>query len=495
MKRLLYGILLLLAVSPALGQDTKSVLCIGNSFTYVGNSHQKLVDLAASQGHRIQMNAQYVGGFTFGRHLRRDETLNAIERAGLGASYDYVFLQNQSQLHARYAMDPARYPYVLADAKELSGRVRQYSPDAVIFLESTWSYPAGDNGGFSSLGDFDRLSDFGTEFLAEACGDKVSYIGRAFALARQECPEVPLLADDQKHQSDYGAYLKACVNYLMIFGEPFDKKASACGLDAKMAAMLREVAEHSVLGNGRPASDGAYVPKGYHLVWSDEFSGPADQLSAKWKFEDWAPRRVNRELQRYVPDDRRTAYISDGVLRIVARKEGNEVISARMNSAESWKYGYMEARIRLPKGLGTWPAYWMMPDDESARWPRCGEIDIMEEVGMNPDVVTSTIHCAAYNHARGTHRPAERLTPGAEGEFHVYALEWTEDYLRTFVDGVLLLDFPNDKTGNMDTWPFEKNFHIILNLAWGGSWGGQKGVDERTLPCAMEVDYVRVYQK
>jgi len=155
----------------------------------------------------------------------------------------------------------------------------------------------------------------------------------------------------------------------------------------------------------------------------------------------------------------------------------------------------MEARIRLPKGKGTWPAYWMMPDDVSARWPRCGEIDIMEEVGMNADYVTSTIHCGAYNHARGTHRPAERLTPGAEGEYHVYALEWTEDYIRTFVDGVLLLDFPNDKAGNDDTWPFDKEFYIILNLAWGGSWGGREGVDESALPCTMEVDYVRVYQK
>jgi len=251
MKRLLsLGLILVVACFAASAQmrDTLSVLCIGNSFTYVGDAHKKLVDLAASQGHMIRMNAQYVGGFTFGRHLQRDETLNAIERPSPDDAFDYVFLQNQSQLHARYGSKPRQYPYVLADAKELSGRVRQYSPDAVIFLESTWSYPAGGYGGFGSLEAFDRLSDKGTEALAKACKAKVSYIGRAFALARVQCPDIPLLADDAKHQTDLGSYLKACVNYLMIYGEPFNGNASPCGLDPEMTARLRKVAERSVLG-------------------------------------------------------------------------------------------------------------------------------------------------------------------------------------------------------------------------------------------------------
>ena len=251
MKRLLrLCLLLVLICSTASAQmkDTLRVLCIGNSFTYVGDAHKKLVDLAESQGHFIRMNAQYVGGFTFARHLQRDETLNAIERPSLADAFDYVFLQNQSQLHARYGSNPKQYPYVLVDAKELSGRVRQYSPKAVIFIESTWSYPAGNFGGFGSLEAFDRLSDKGTEALAKACKAKVSYIGRAFALARKECPEIPLLADDAKHQTDLGSYLKACVNYLLIYGRPFDGNASSCGLDPDMVAQLREVAEYSVLG-------------------------------------------------------------------------------------------------------------------------------------------------------------------------------------------------------------------------------------------------------
>ena len=246
---------------------------------------------------------------------------------------------------------------------------------------------------------------------------------------------------------------------------------------------------------GEPVPAGAYVPAGYQLVWQDDFSGNSADIVANWRFEDWAPGRVNNELQRYVPDDRRTSYISDGALHIVARKDGNQVISARMNSRESWLYGYVEAAVRLPKGKGTWPAFWMMPDDFSRGWPACGEIDIMEEVGTHANYTSSSIHCNSYNHVKGTQKTAERLTPGAEDEYHVYALEWTEDYIKTFVDGEPLLEFRNDKAGNDNTWPFNKKFYIILNLAWGGDWGGMNGVDESALPCTMLVDYVRVYKQ
>ncbi|MBO6067985.1 MAG: family 16 glycosylhydrolase, partial [Bacteroidales bacterium] len=250
-----------------------------------------------------------------------------------------------------------------------------------------------------------------------------------------------------------------------------------------------------IQGAGSAVAPGAYVPDGYELVWQDDFSGTSADLIDNWRFEDWAPGRVNHELQRYIPDDRRTSFVKDGALNIVARKDGGQVISARMNSRQSWLYGYVEAAIRLPKGKGTWPAFWMMPDDFSKGWPKCGEIDIMEEVGVNPDYTSSSIHCESYNHVKGTQKTAERHTPGAEDEFHVYALEWTEDYIRTYVDGVKLLEFRNDKAGNENSWPFDKKFYIILNLAWGGDWGGWNGVDESALPCTMQIDYVRVYRQ
>jgi beta-glucanase (GH16 family) len=154
----------------------------------------------------------------------------------------------------------------------------------------------------------------------------------------------------------------------------------------------------------------------------------------------------------------------------------------------------MEARLKLPKGKGTWPAFWMMPKNYVS-WPGSGEIDIMEEVGYNPNYTSSSIHCDAYNHTLGTQKTAEVLTAGAQDEFHVYALEWTADYIKTYVDGKQLLYFANDKQGKNATWPFSNPFYIKLNLAWGGDWGGAQGVDESCLPATYEIDYVRVFQK
>lgn len=247
-------------------------------------------------------------------------------------------------------------------------------------------------------------------------------------------------------------------------------------------------------------SDEIVTPEGYTLVWNDEFNDPSVTMpdESKWWYEVWDPGRVNNELQRYIKGKRdgvTTAEISGGILKIHAIKVGNEVWSARVNTSTYWTYGYFEARLKLPKGKGTWPAFWMMPQTGGENWPACGEIDIMEEVGVNPNRTSSSIHCSAYNHMIGTQKTKEVLTPGAEDEFHVYALEWTEDYIKTYVDGKLLLNFPNDHAGDPKTWPFNKNFGLKLNLAWGGDWGGMNGVDESALPATYEIDYVRVFQK
>lgn len=244
------------------------------------------------------------------------------------------------------------------------------------------------------------------------------------------------------------------------------------------------------------------VPQGYELVWHDEFDG--DSLDASvWTHEVKDAGWVNKELQTYVDgahNGRNVTEVADGKLIITAFKEGDKVYSGRVYAMKDsgWQYGIFEARLKLPKGKGTWPAFWMMPvpgKGERARWPRCGEIDIMEEVGFNPDYTSSSIHCESYNHVKGTQKTAERLTPGAEDDFHTYRLEWTEDYIRTFVDGEVLFTFDNDKQGNVSTWPFSKPFYLIFNLAWGGMWGGAKGVDESALPARYEIDYVRVFQK
>ena len=250
--------------------------------------------------------------------------------------------------------------------------------------------------------------------------------------------------------------------------------------------------------------------EGYSLVWHDEFD--EGSVSTKnWKFENWPWYYVNNELQYYVAggefDGCKTAFVDDDALHIKAQKYtgtqkfnnttdiNGKVISARMNTKSSWTYGYFEASIWLPKGKGTWPAYWMMPTDQSDGWPTCGEIDIMEEVGVDANKTSSSIHTSAYNHTKNTQKTQSRTTSGAESGYHTYALEWTKDYLQFYTDGVKTLRFENDGKGNKETWPFNKAFYITLNLAWGGDWGGYAGVDESALPCTMKVDYVRVFQK
>jgi hypothetical protein len=238
------------------------------------------------------------------------------------------------------------------------------------------------------------------------------------------------------------------------------------------------------------------VPDGYELVWHDEFNEGSEPNTADWYYETGAGGWGNNELQNYVKASTggtQLAKVSDGTLKIICQKINGTVYSIRMNTNESWKYGYFEARLKLPTGKGTWPAFWMMPKNYTT-WPGDGEIDIMEEVGYNPNYVSSTIHCNAYNGGNGTQKTTEKLVSGAQTEFHVYAMEWTETYIRSFIDGVEFFRYTNDGKGS-DYWPFNAPFYIKLNLAWGGNWGGAQGVDESVLPATYEVDYVRVFQK
>lgn len=251
-------------------------------------------------------------------------------------------------------------------------------------------------------------------------------------------------------------------------------------------------------------SSDRFNPNGYSLVWQDEFNNArlADGRAAmpdmsRWYYETSEYGVWNNEIQNYVSGTHGTdtcAIITDGTLKIIAKKKGDEVISIRMNTHESWTYGYFEARLKLPVGKGTWPAFWMLPKDQN-KWPDDGEIDIMEEVGVRPNWTSSAIHSKAYYHSIKTHKTGEQYVPTAESDFHVYGLEWTPDYIMGFVDGKAHFIFRNDKMNNKDTWPFDKPFYLKLNLAWGGDWGGMNGVDDGALPATYEIDYVRVYQK
>lgn len=244
------------------------------------------------------------------------------------------------------------------------------------------------------------------------------------------------------------------------------------------------------------------TPKGYRLVWHDEFDDATTKSGSyilpddkRWWYEEGKHGWGNNELQNYVPafkDGDTLAYISNGTLKIKQiQTPSGEVRSIRMNTKESWTYGYFEARLKLPSGKGTWPAFWMMPKN-SSRWPACGEIDIMEEVGYDPTHVLSSVHCD--RHYGGNSKSGGLEVKDCQTAFHVYACEWTPDYIKFFVDGKQIHLYKNDGGGN-DTWPFDKPFYIKLNNAFGGNWGGKNGVDYSCLPTIYEIDYVRVFQK
>ena len=224
--------------------DTTDILCLGNSFTYFSNAPSMIKEIAWSQGHYFNVKASLKGGQTLGQHTTRVLTRHL---AGYG-EYDYVFFQDQSQNPARYASDPKGYAPVAEDYMKLSGLVQSYSPECKIIMEQTWAYPAFRFGGFGDFDTFTNLLKEGAEKMAAQNGGLVSPIGEAYRIIWNESPEISLYDSDAKHQSHYGSYLKACVNYLMITGEPFHGTPADCSLEPSKAATIRAAAERAVLG-------------------------------------------------------------------------------------------------------------------------------------------------------------------------------------------------------------------------------------------------------
>ena len=238
------------------------------------------------------------------------------------------------------------------------------------------------------------------------------------------------------------------------------------------------------------------------LVWSDEFEGTT-LSNENWSFETGDNGWGNNELQNYRPEG--NTEVSNGTLKITAKINTDNTIegeytSARLNSKNSFKFGRMEIRAKLPehKGSGTWPALWMLGSNiKTAGWPLCGEIDIMEYVSFKPNKTHFTIHSKANNHTNGT-----EVTSGAvvletiEEEFHNFGILWSAEYIKFYVDDIENIQFIFKRPINstVDNWPFSDNFYFLMNIAVGGNWGGLEGVDPLVFPATMEVDYIRVYQ-
>lgn len=240
------------------------------------------------------------------------------------------------------------------------------------------------------------------------------------------------------------------------------------------------------------------------LVWWDEFDYTGVPDTTKWNYDlgDGCPGVCgwgNNELQYYT-NRTKNVRVENGILIIEAHQDsvdGKAYSSSRIISKNKgdWLYGRIEVRAKLPRGKGTWPAIWMLSTDWSyGGWPASGEIDIMEHVGFDPGVIHGTIHTQKYNHISQTQKEGTITIPDCQDEFHRYAIDWQKNKIDFFVDDQLYHTVTRDPADDFRRWPFDKRFHLIMNLAVGGNWGGIQGVDDSIWPQRMEVDYVRVYQ-
>ena len=240
------------------------------------------------------------------------------------------------------------------------------------------------------------------------------------------------------------------------------------------------------------------------LIWSDEFNTPGSPNSSNWTYDighgsgGWG----NNEVQYYT-DEQKNVRVENGLLIIDAIKESGEWTSARVKSEglQSFRYGTIKARAKLPEGSGTWPAIWMLGSNyKDIGWPASGEIDIMEHVGKDPGVVHSALHTpSSYGN---TQNKGQTAVPDFHDEFHIYEAVWTPESIIFKVDGESFYTY-NPSTKNSDTWPFHNEFFLIMNIAMGGNWGSdpqfetggmKNGIDPDLTHARMEIDYVRVYK-
>jgi beta-glucanase (GH16 family) len=232
--------------------------------------------------------------------------------------------------------------------------------------------------------------------------------------------------------------------------------------------------------------------------WSDEFDYTGLPATEKWGYDIGGSGWGNNEKEYYT-NSINNASVADGKLTITARKEqinGMNYSSARLVTKNKMDvlYGRIEVKAMLPTGKGTWPAIWMLPTDFSyGDWPKSGEIDIMEHVGYDQNNVHFTTHSEAYYFKINTQKTSTLVIPTASTEFHTYRVDWTPYQIRGYFDDVKVFEFVNEGTG-YKVWPFDKRFHLLLNLAVGGDWGGAQGIDDTIFPQKFVVDYVRYYK-
>jgi beta-glucanase (GH16 family) len=244
-----------------------------------------------------------------------------------------------------------------------------------------------------------------------------------------------------------------------------------------------------------PTATSIPVPPGWKLMWHDEFDGNAID-PANWTFDTGGGGWGNGEAEYYTsrPENAR---VENGLLVIEARQEkyeGSYYTSARLKTQglQSFQFGRIEARLKVPSGDGLWPAFWMLGTDFNGKnWPDCGEVDIMEYVGREPDLIMGTAHGPGYSGALGLSK-WNRQEYNIADDFHTYAVEWESGQIRWYYDGEPYFTVTRADVGDRQ-WVFDHPFFIILNLAVGGQLAGPIGL-KTEFPARLVVDYVRVYQ-
>ena len=234
------------------------------------------------------------------------------------------------------------------------------------------------------------------------------------------------------------------------------------------------------------------------LVWSDEFNYTGLPDPTKWNYDVGGWGWGNNELQYYTKDSLGNARVQNGLLTIELKQqkmEDRKYSSARLvtKGKGDWIYGRIDVSAKLPKGLGTWPAIWMLGSTTPLKWPDDGEIDIMEHVGFNPGFIHATTHTKSFNHIIGNQKTDTIIVKDFDTQFHEYSVIWNKDSVTILLDNQVYYTFKNNGTGKA-AWPFDGPMHLLLNIAFGGNCGGAKGVNDAILPAKMEIDYVRVYQ-
>ncbi|MBN2030286.1 glycoside hydrolase family 16 protein [bacterium] len=249
----------------------------------------------------------------------------------------------------------------------------------------------------------------------------------------------------------------------------------------------------------------------WEMIWSDEFDYEGLPDKTKWDYEEGFIR--NNEMQYYTRNRMENARVENGMLVIEGRKEQWKNPNYRIDSASwrenreyaeytaaslitlnkaSWRYGRIEVRAKLPRGQGVWPAIWTLGINRSeVRWPQCGEIDIMEFIGREPNLIHANIHYAVEGAHQSNGGKLETESP--YGDFHIYAIEWYSDRIDFFFDEIKYYSFSIDQAGQGSENAFRKPHYLLINLALGGSWGGE--IDDSIFPQKYLIDYVRVYKE